>query len=191
MKNFNLKIISKNKKTVKHFCLQFFNRKNLKKNYKLLKKCKNSITTKKVITLLKAPHVYKTAQEQFEFRNYKKNYNLLVTNYKKFLILLKKIKLNRFPDIKIQLSFKIQKFNNYSLLNNFILNNFKYFVIKNFLLQKNNNKKFLITKKKYKKIKHIKIFWDKKSKTISQYLQILDIFGENFYILINLKNLFR
>ncbi len=59
------------------------------------------------MSILKSPHVNKTAQELFEYRTYSKT--LMINPFKIFktLILLKKIKTNLFQDVKIKIISKI------------------------------------------------------------------------------------
>lgn len=68
---------------------------------------------KKFITILKSPHVNKTAQEQFEFRFYTKQF--VIDSFKplKFFLILKKIKNLSFPGIKLEVKglFNIKKKN--------------------------------------------------------------------------------
>jgi hypothetical protein len=60
---------------------------------------------RKVFTILKSPHVNKNAQEQIEYRIFAKDINILSFHILKFLILIKKIKMNLCPDVKIQIKF--------------------------------------------------------------------------------------
>lgn len=66
---------------------------------------------RKFITILKSPHVNKTAQEQFEFKFYSKRF--LVDSFKPltFFLILKKIKNVSFPGIKLEVKgiFNTQK----------------------------------------------------------------------------------
>ena len=94
-----INISSKEKKSIAKF-LSFLSKiKSLK--YVLLNQIPRK-KTRKFVTVLKSPHVNKTAQEQFEFRFY--NRQLLVFSTKPFLIFfnLKKINNSNFSGIKIQ-----------------------------------------------------------------------------------------
>lgn len=57
---------------------------------------------RKFITILKSPHVNKTAQEQFEFRYYSKEF--LIDSFKPltFFLIIKKIKSLSFPSLKLE-----------------------------------------------------------------------------------------
>jgi ribosomal protein S10 len=95
---FHLKVSSKDSKVLEKF-VQF-----------LLKLETSPIVLKyfsqqkklKFITVLKSPHINKTAQEQFEFRFYSKQF--LINSFKPltFFLVLKKIKNLSFPGIKLE-----------------------------------------------------------------------------------------
>ena len=97
---FQLKVAAKDKKVLKVF-LNFFSA--LQKTSSTWTIVSNSIN-KNVITILKSPHVNKTAQEQFEYRIYTKK--ILINSYKPFLFLLtlKKIKGLSFPGLSIKVT---------------------------------------------------------------------------------------
>ncbi|MBE0439326.1 MAG: hypothetical protein IBX57_06120 [Gammaproteobacteria bacterium] len=57
---------------------------------------------RKVITILKSPHVNKTAQEQFEFRFYNKEFLITSTQPLTFFLMIKKIKNLSFPGLKLE-----------------------------------------------------------------------------------------
>ena len=114
-------IISKNKLSIKLFSIFL---KNANKKSNIIAVCSKK-KTKKVITVLKSPHVNKTAQEQFEFKFFYRQFLIrpLIKNFK-FLLLIKKIKSYLFSDTKIIIKFlnnhNVKK--KYKLLNP---NNFK------------------------------------------------------------------
>jgi len=60
---------------------------------------------KKKFTILKSPHVNKIAQEHFEYCLYKKQISIYSSNIFKIFIILKKIQLKLFSDIKIKIKF--------------------------------------------------------------------------------------
>lgn len=146
MKSFNLLLKTKNKESLKKF-LNFFNE-NINKNFTLVKK--NLIKKKKklVITILKSPHVNKSAQEQFEINFLFRQLSISTTQMFKFLIFLKKIKNFLFADIHFKIKFvtnnKLSKLMRKRIFNFDNFNN-------NFFLEKQNivkNKKLTINKKK-------------------------------------------
>lgn len=161
MIKYNIIIWSKNNQSLKFFIL-FLNKINQPKinlsiNYKKLK------TLIKKISLLKSPHVNKKAQKHFEYRIFTKKINIyLCYNNIKFLIFLKKIKTQLFPEIKIKINFY---FNNIFSKN--LLNPKNYFI--------NSINKNKINNKNIKSCLKIK-----------NYLQILDCYGE-FNLIKNLK----
>lgn len=57
---------------------------------------------RKFITILKSPHVNKTAQEQFEFRYYSKEFLISSPKPFTFFLIIKKIKNLSFPSLKLQ-----------------------------------------------------------------------------------------
>ena len=74
---FTINLYSKNLNSINKF-LNFFGNKTIKKKLKI-----NFFTSryqkpvkKKILTILKSPHVNKKAQEQFEYRIYKKKTSL-------------------------------------------------------------------------------------------------------------------
>ena len=89
-------------------------------------------------TLLKSPHVNKTAQEQFKKQIYKKNLVLFSAVQLKFLIILKKIQITLFPDIAFTVKLLLNKkslktmFRRTLKINNsFLINDYK---LKNYIL---------------------------------------------------------
>lgn len=94
-----------------HFKVSSKDSQTLKKFFKFLQKLKSSSIVfkhfsnqnkRKFITVLKSPHVNKTAQEQFEFRYYSKE--LLVDSLKPltFFLAIKKIQNLSFPNLKLE-----------------------------------------------------------------------------------------
>ena len=102
----NIKISSKNYKSLKSFItffITFCETNNL--NFKLFLKYFKQQQKKFKFTILKSPHVNKIAQEQFEYRLFSKQIKIDSFQLLKFLILLKKIQIALFSDIKIQIKF--------------------------------------------------------------------------------------
>lgn len=138
---FYIKISSKDKKVLEKFSW-FLSR--LETSTFILKSFSRQ-KTKKFITILKSPHVNKTAQEQFEFRFYNKSF--LINSFQPliFLFLLKKLKNLSFSglDLEIKSLFKYDEKNKkfLKLLNpdNFILDSKEAFIrsySKNLLLKR-------------------------------------------------------
>jgi len=139
MKIFNLILISKCKVTVKKFFLFFF--KNKLQNEKIQKYLNKKIKKKK-LTVLKSPHIYKKAQEQFQNIFIKKHIEIQTTKNFKYLLFLKRLNSKLFPNIQIKLKCTINN-GNMKKLNVFSPKNFKikeYYIFKNQNLNlKNNN----------------------------------------------------
>ena len=149
----NIYISSKNFSSIKNF-INFLNVLSLSKplKNKLFLKYLKIPSSKKVFTLLKSPHVNKTAQDQFEFIIFSNKISLYSFKTSKFLYLLKKINLTLFPDVKIKISF---------------FNNFKKFKEKK--IQAFELNKFSL------KMLSSKLYFNHKMKS---YLKLLDIYGE-------------
>jgi len=75
---------------------------------------------KKIFTVLKSPHVNKIAQEQFEYRIYKKRIKCFVPRISIFLMSLKKTRFSLFSD----LGFKIKLISNTKIKNSLNVNNY-------------------------------------------------------------------
>lgn len=148
MKFYQIKITARDKKSLKKFLFLFSNLLNkLNLNIKYYKKEKR----KKVLTILKSPHVNKKAQEQFQVDTFFTDLNIFVPNNFKILMILKKLKNNIFSNI----SLKIMFVTNYNLINK--INRQK-------LNPNNFNLKLFHLNKNFKKI--------------NIFLNILDIYGE-------------
>lgn len=105
MAKYRIKLYSKDKKSLHHlFNLSKCNiiTQNFKVFFNLLRKEK----VIKKVTVLKSPHVNKTAQEQFGYRFYSAEIFCYSWEIKKYLLVLKKIKNQLFPGIKIQINVK-------------------------------------------------------------------------------------
>lgn len=75
---------------------------------------------KKIFTVLKSPHVNKTAQEQFEFTIYSQKIKIQTFQIIKILIVLKKIQTTFFSEIQLNIKFIIDKTQKKKILiNNF------------------------------------------------------------------------
>lgn len=112
----------------------------------------NNQFNKKNFSILKSPHVHKTAQEQFKQVSYKKNYLVLCLNSTKFKIIftLKKLVTN-FYDINLNFNlflFKLKFYSNFLGLNNF------YFILAN----KNYSNNFYNKNFNFYYLKKFKIF---------------------------------
>ena len=168
-----LKLYSKDKESLKRF------RKLLKQ---INKKWKNSTFVfksikkkRKRITVLKSPHVNKKAQTQFQSITYSTLVKYSSWEIKKNYILLKKIRNNLFPDVKIKIEQIVFVKNIKSLTKNQFLpkKNCYYNSTKTFSSKQKEKQKLLISNKHIKK-KRILL-----KKTL-QLLKVLDNYG-NLY----------
>lgn len=96
MSNYTLLVYTKNKDSLINF-IDFFE-KNSKQTFVKVFTGKKS---KEKISVLKSPHVNKTAQEQFKYVHYYVKLRLTMFELKKKLLMLKKVKNKLFPDVKI------------------------------------------------------------------------------------------
>lgn len=100
----NIYIYSKNKLSILNylkFLKKYFNKKKLNfKNFTFMfrKKIK-----KTVFTVLKSPHVNKTAQTQFENKLYRTQLTIYSDDYLKLIYFIKYFSENNFSDIKIKM----------------------------------------------------------------------------------------
>src|SRR6476620_2101567 len=136
MKHYQLTIISKNKKSAENGFL-FFLKNSSELNLNIIKKYFQKKKKKNVLTILKSPHVNKSAQEQFESKFFSKQLSIYSSKNFQFLLFLKKIKTYLFPDVKIKIKFILNK-NLSEKIGANILNpsNFKLNVLKKIKLKK-------------------------------------------------------
>lgn len=149
----NIHIYSKNYLSIKRLIAFFSNNFLLKKlNLTTFSSIRQNPIKRKIFTVLKSPHVNKTAQEHFEYSIYKKT--LRIHSYKGFLVLrlLKVLKYRIFTDVKFKISVINQPFElkrnlqNKTNPNNFVVahNNSE---IKTYLKVFNNYGNFVVTSK--------------------------------------------
>jgi hypothetical protein len=95
-------------------------------HFNILKKYFNKKKKTKKLTILKSPHVNKTAQEQFEIRFFSRQLNIYSPKSLKYLIFFKKIKNNLLSDIFVKINFFLDTKNENNLKLNIINpNNFR------------------------------------------------------------------
>lgn len=167
MKIYNLTFLSKNQNSLNNAFFFFFNNPSLC----LLKKYFQKKTKKHFFTVLKSPHVNKTAQEQFETRTFYKQLILYSPKKLQHLLFLKKIQSNLFSDVMIKIKILVNKKKNSNIESKiFNPNNFKTNINQDSISQKYSLKTL---KKKNKK--HFK---DIDNKKIKYFIKTFDIFGE-------------
>jgi ribosomal protein S10 len=100
-------VASSNRNSIRKFFLFFFYNKKMSIN--TLKRYYQKKRRKKFLTILKSPHVNKTAQEQFEQKIYTKQVTVYSSQRFQYTVLLKKISGHLFPDVKIKLRFHMNR----------------------------------------------------------------------------------
>lgn len=175
MTKYVITLYSKDEKSLKLFS-QFFHYSLKIRKLQMPLYYKKKKNKKQKIAVLKSPHVNKTAQDHFELRTY--SLSIVVNSYKtqKYVLFLKKIKNQLFPEIKIKIKGYI--FIKNSIKNKFLNpNNFTFQVSKfNLIKQTLNFKKlkdFKMIHKNYNKKKVIK-------NIVVYKLKILDYYGKSF-----------
>ena len=173
MKHYQLTIISKNKKSAEN-CFLFFLNNTSELNLNIIKKYFKKKKTKNILTILKSPHVNKTAQEQFESRFFSKQLSIYSPKNFQFLLLLKKIKTHLFPDVKIKIKFILNKNLEEKTKTN-ILNpsNFKLNVLEKMTVQRN-----ILNDKKEIKNKQYNLKKESNLKNIKNLLKVFDMYSE-------------
>jgi len=106
----NLVLKSKSKKSINGVLSFLQATKNLLK-FNILNKCSKARNRKKVITILKSPHINKKAQEQLETRYFTRQIKLFPTQSFKHLVFLKKLKSSMSSGIKTKLKLIVSKSN--------------------------------------------------------------------------------
>ena len=131
---------------------------------------------RKFVTILKSPHVNKTAQEQFEYRFFSKHFLVFSLKPKIFFLLLKKLKNLSFSGIKLEVKGVFEK----NITNKYIL---KLINPDNVVLQK----PYLVQKtfKKDKTKNNISKLSINNLDLSKKYIQLFDSYGELY-----LKNTF-
>lgn len=172
MTKYFITFYSKNKESFKNFLKVLkhsFN--NQKFQFPLKYNKKNQKTTK--ITLLKSPHVNKSAQEQFEYTKYSITIDLNSNKIQKYLLLFKKIKYQVFPDIDLKIT-GICKLNNNK--DKFLFNpkNYTFKIDKLNVAKQKFNYKSLKNYKKSLCCFNIKLFTKTKN-----YLKIFESYGNS------------
>lgn len=169
---FYLKVSSKDKRILEKFIKVFTKIKSLPIFVKPFPKHEK----RKFITILKSPHVNKTAQEQFEYRFFSKHFLVFSPKPRIFFLLLKKLKNLSFSGIKLEVKGVFEK----NVTNKYVL---KLVNPDNIVLQKTylTRKSFKRNKKRHEVLKFTQGELDLSKK----YIQLFDSYGE-----IYLKNTF-
>ena len=171
MTKYTVTLYSKNKESLDNFFIFFKHSLKIQEIQKPINYTKKK-KRKKKISVLTSPHVNKSAQEQFEYCVYSVKLVFYSYKTKKNLIMLKKIKNQLFPDIKIKITGENFLKNKQNPVKKIVLNpnNFTFNFI-NF----NNIKQKL----KFNKLKKNKIILKNQNllKKTSSYLKLLNWYG--------------
>ena len=172
---FHLKVSSKDKKVLQDFGKLLSKLSKTSNSLKFLPKQ----NTRKFITVLKSPHVNKTAQEQFEFRLYKKEF--IVNSFKPltFFLILKKINSLSFSGIDLRVEGLLKEGNKKALTAINPDNIDLAIVTQHGLTKKKNLKQKVFQNKNFQK-------FDESFSSSKRYIQLFDCYGEMF-----LKNNFH
>ena len=163
---FYLKISCKDKSILKKF-LRFLTKMNfLPISVKAFPKHEK----RKFVTVLKSPHVNKTAQEQFEFRLYSKH--ILIRSFKPltFLLLLKKLKNLSFTGLNLEIKGFLEKDKMYT--------HTLEIVSPDILVLKSANNSNLSKQQHKKKLKQISTKYTNNFSFCKKYIQLFDLYGE-------------
>ena len=142
--NIHIEITSSNINSIKRFNTILFNRLSKIKNIKFfILQIINKKKKRKKFTVLKSPHVNKTAREQFEIISYTKTIKIYCYQYVLLLFIIKQLKVNLVSEVKLKvnLDYNSNKIKKY-LKCNLNLNNVSLKLIK----QKNLFNNSIITK---------------------------------------------
>jgi ribosomal protein S10 len=106
MTKYSIKLHSKNKESLKHF-LQFWKKPHANiTNLQQILNVSERKKKRKIIAILKSPHVNKKAQEHFQQITYTKKVLCFSWEIRKSIVLLKKVRNHLFPGIKMQIEKK-------------------------------------------------------------------------------------
>ena len=169
MNEYCLKISSKNEKSLKKISTFFF--KHFRTKFNIIQKDIVTRNRKRIITLLKSPHVNKSAQEHFESRIFSKQILIKSFSQEKNLILLKKNFNRLFQDISVTLEFADNLSLNYK-------NRLLAFHLDNFKLPKNGSVNKNIKRAKQKIISKKNSLTNRPLIKLENFLNISSVFGE-------------
>nr|YP_010516727.1 ribosomal protein S10 [Haslea karadagensis]UXN44270.1 ribosomal protein S10 [Haslea karadagensis] len=193
--NYIVIISSKNKDSLKNF-FNFYNKKlNPVNNHSLVLSQNQKKTSRNIVSVLKSPHVNKTAQVHYSASKFTKQ--ILIFSYKSFLFFLffKKVQAQLFPDVAIEIKSFLKIRHNIKLNSKFL--DPDHFLIDltsiNSISQENSsqfNSSSVLPIKKLKLLKQkksrYKILQDKLlCSKILNYLKVWDCYGEAVFLSFN------
>jgi ribosomal protein S10 len=173
MKHYQLTIVSKNKKSVEN-CFLFFLNNTSELNLTIIKKYFKKKKGRNILTILKSPHVNKSAQEQFESNFFSKQLSIYSQKNFQVLLFLKKIKTYLFPDVKMKIKFILNKNLSEKIKVNILSPaNFKLNVLEEIKV-----KEYISYNKKEIKKKQLSLNKNSNLKNIQHLLKIFDMYSE-------------
>lgn len=153
--NIKLEITSSNKNSIEKFNKILFNKLNEIKNIRFsVLKVINIKKKKKKFTVLKSPHVNKSAKEQFEIIFYTKIIKLYSYQYLLLLFIIKRLKINLNSEVQLKINL-----------------NYNSSIIKKYFKKNLNSNNVFLNLIKYKNSFDTSV-------SIKNYLKFFDIFGE-------------
>ena len=178
--NYRVTIFSKNKNSLTNF-FKFFNKELLSvASYNMILSQTQKKKTCKTISVLKSPHVNKTAQVHYSYNLFSKQIFIFSSKPMKSFLFFKKIQSRLFPDVKMEVKLFVKQKHTNKLSSKFL--NPSNFVIY-FINFNCNNQNFRRMKLKKQQQRSYILFYYK----ILNYLKIFDCYGESV-ILGFLKN---
>jgi ribosomal protein S10 len=174
MRILNIVLRTKNKNSLQKF-LTFFNE-NTKKNFNYIKKNFSKNNNKIVFTVLKSPHVNKSAQEQFEIRPSTVQLTIMTSQIFKTLIFLKKLKNNAFADINFKIKF-LNSLKKQNLMEKKVLNPDNFKIHLNF-----KTKKSFYTKKSSIQVVNSTLITKNRTKYLMKLITIYGLVQDNLFI---------
>ena len=171
---FYLKVSCKDKRILKKFLCFFTKIQSLSVFLKSFPKHKK----RKFVTILKSPHVNKTAQEQFEYRFYSKHFLINSSKPLTFFLILKKLKNLSFPGINLEIKGFLEK----NITHKHILRTLSpdNIILRN-VSSLDLNKNFLKLNHQDKVLKTISMNPNFNFLSIKKYIQLFDLYGETCF----------
>jgi ribosomal protein S10 len=169
MRQYCLLVKSKNEKSLEKF-VDFFI-KQMKTKFNSAPVVINVQTSKKIVTLLKSPHVNKTAQEHFESRTFTKKILIDCSYSAKDFFLLKKLLNGLFQDILICVEIRVAA-------NSYRERKKSFFYSKNFKLSKTRLLQINVKRQKKEEVRKKIELKKKRLLVLTKFIEAVNVFGE-------------
>lgn len=189
--NYIVTISSKNKNSLINF-FKFFNNELLTiASHSIVISQNQKKNARKTISILKSPHVYKSAQVHYGFKKFSKQIFIFSHKPNKFFLFCKKIQSSLFPDLVMEIQ-SFVKFNHTTKLSSKLLNPNNFIVALenvNYRSQQIGTKrslaivpplkKLLVKKKKRLDKGNLTQAYKRLSYKVVNYLKVWDCYGES------------